>query len=294
MHNTIKFRNFYIVRITHILKYMRSIMSKLTTINIEKFSTERKIISYMTTKSWQTIPDVSYMYEPDITNFIDEFKKLKAEDKSLKNVSINSLMLKVFSEGLKFAPKLNANISYDQSTGEGEIHTIKDINVNMPWILPSGKMMTISINNIEEMSLYEINKYIKDLDKKISSIDSECLSKSFSDKINYNIINSIISGEHEISEDNNEDKSKIPLEIGTITISNIGSTYREQRGAIALLDIIPPQVCVIGFGAILEKPGVYIDENGEKAIGIRKVLPICLAFDHRALDFGEIIPFIKK
>lgn len=269
-------------------------MSKLTTINIEKFSTERKIISYMTTKSWQTIPHVSYMYEPDITNFIDEFKKLKAEDKSLKNVSINSLMLKVFSEGLKFAPKLNAHISYDQSTGEGKINTIKDINVNMPWILPSGKMMTISINNIEEMSLYEINKYIKDLDKKISSIDSECLSKSFSDKINYNIINSIISGEHEISEDNNEDKSKIPLEIGTITISNIGSTYREQRGAIALLDIIPPQVCVIGFGAILEKPGVYIDENGEKAIGIRKVLPICLAFDHRALDFGEIIPFIKK
>ncbi|MDU2826573.1 MAG: 2-oxo acid dehydrogenase subunit E2, partial [Clostridium perfringens] len=252
------------------------------------------IISYMTTKSWQTIPHVSYMYEPDITNFINEFKKLKEEDKSLKNVSINSLMLKVFSEGLKFAPKLNAHISYDQNTGEGEIHTIKDINVNMPWILPSGKMMTISINNIEKMSLYEINKYIKDLNKKISSIDSESLSKSFSDKINYNIINSIISGKHEISGDKNEDKSKVPLEIGTITISNIGSTYREQRGAIALLDIIPPQVCVIGFGAILEKPGVYIDENGEKTIGIRKVLPICLAFDHRALDFGEIIPFIKK
>ena len=61
-----------------------------------------------------------------------------------------------------------------------------------------------------------------------------------------------------------------------------------------MLDIIPPQVCVIGFGAILEKPGVYIDENGDKSIGIRKILPICLAFDHRALDFGEVIPFIKK
>lgn len=271
-------------------------MSKLTTINTEKFSVERKLISYMTTKSWQTIPHVSYMYEPDITNFIDEFKKLKEENKSLKNVSINSLMLKVFSEGLKFAPKLNAHISYNQSTGEGEIRTIKDINVNMPWILPNGKMMTISINNIEEMSLYEINKYIKeDLGQKISNMDSKSLSKSFSDKINFNTIDSIISGERKISEDNNgENKSKLPLEIGTITISNIGSTYRDQRGAITLLDIIPPQVCVIGFGAILEKPGVYIDENGEKAIGIRKTLPICLAFDHRALDFGEIIPFMKK
>ncbi|CUP03802.1 pyruvate/2-oxoglutarate dehydrogenase complex%2C dihydrolipoamide acyltransferase component [Clostridium baratii] len=271
-------------------------MSKLTTINKEKFSVERKLISYMTTKSWQRIPHVSYMYEPDVTDFIDEFKKLKAEDDSFKNVSINSLMLKVFSEGLKFAPKLNAHISYNQSTGEGEIRTIKDINVNMPWILPNGKMMTISINNIEEMSLYEINKYIKeDLGQKISNMDSKSLSKSFSDKINFDTIDSIISGERKISEDNNgENKSKLPLEIGTITISNIGSTYRDQRGAITLLDIIPPQVCVIGFGAILEKPGVYIDENGEKSIGIRKTLPICLAFDHRALDFGEIIPFMKK
>lgn len=271
-------------------------MSKLTTINTEKFSVERKLISYMTTKSWQRIPHVSYMYEPDVTDFIDEFRKLKAEDDSFKNISINSLMLKVFSEGLKFAPKLNAHISYNHSTGEGEIRTIKDINVNMPWILPNGKMMTISINNIEEMSLYEINKYIKeDLGQKISNMDSKSLSKSFSDKINFNTIDSIISGERKISEDNNgENKSKLPLEIGTITISNIGSTYRDQRGAITLLDIIPPQVCVIGFGAILEKPGVYIDENGEKAIGIRKILPICLAFDHRALDFGEIIPFMKK
>lgn len=270
-------------------------MNKLTITHIEKFSVERKIISYMTSKSWQTIPHVSYMYEPDVTDFIDNFKKLKSEYVFLRNVSINSLMLKVFSEGLKFAPKLNSHISYNQSTSEGKISTIKDININMPWILPSGKMMTISINNIEKMSLYEINKHIKDLGEKISNMDTQALSKSFSDKIDYKIIDSIISGEHEISKDNkNKNKSKIPIEIGTITISNIGSTYREQKGAIAMLDIIPPQVCVIGFGAILEKPGIYINENSEKTIGIRKVLPICLAFDHRALDFGEVIPFIKK
>lgn len=271
-------------------------MSKLTITNTENFSVERKLISYMTTKSWQRIPHVSYMYEPDVTDFIDEFKSLKSKDDSFKNISINSLMLKIFSEGLKFAPKLNAHISYNHSTGEGQIRTIKDINVNMPWILPNGKMMTISINNIEDMSLYEINKYIKDdLGKIISNMDSKSLSKSFLDKINYNTIDSIINGENKTLEDTeNESKSKLPLEIGTITISNIGSTYKDQRGAIALLDIIPPQVCVIGFGAILEKPGVYIDENGEKAIGIRKTLPICLAFDHRALDFGEMIPFMKK
>lgn len=24
------------------------------------------------------------------------------------------------------------------------------------------------------------------------------------------------------------------------------------------------------------------------------MLPICLAFDHRALDFGEVVPFMKR
>ena len=105
-------------------------------------------------------------------------------------------MLKVFSEGLKYDPKLNAHISYNKDTKEGEIRTIENINVNMPWILPSGKMMTI-------------------------------------------------------------------------TISNIGSTYREQRGTISMLDIIPPQVCVIGFGAIQENI-VFVHDKGRRKSLIQK------------------------
>lgn len=268
-------------------------MSKLTINNVEKFSVERKVISYMTTKSWQNIPHVSYIYEPDVTEFIEEFRNLREKEDLFKNISINSLMLKVFSEGLKFAPKLNAHISYDRESGEGEIRTIKDININMPWILPNEKMMTISINNIEKMSLYEINKHIKEIGEKISHMDTNALSNTFSTKINYDLLDKRINGTYQ-GDESDETKSKLPLSLGTVTISNIGSTYREQKGSIALLDIIPPQVFVIGFGAIQEKPGVYVNDKGEKTIGIRKILPICLAFDHRALDFGEVIPFMKK
>ena len=42
-------------------------------------------------------------------------------------------MIKVFSEGLKYAPKLNAHISYNKDTKEGEIRTIENINVNMKY-----------------------------------------------------------------------------------------------------------------------------------------------------------------
>lgn len=81
---------------------------------------------------------------------------------------------------------------------------------------------------------------------------------------------------------------------GTVTISNIGSLYKEQKGSFALLEIIPPQVFAVGIGSIQERPGVYFQKNGNKEIGIRKTLPMCLVFDHRAVDFSSIIPFLKK
>ena len=83
------------------------------------------------------------------------------------------------------------------------------------------------------------------------------------------------------------------IEQGTITVSYVGSLYLKQKGMVSLLEIIPPQVSVICLGAVQEKPVVEV-VDGNKQIGIGKILPICIAFDHRALDMGEVIPFIKK
>ena len=38
----------------------------------------------------------------------------------------------------------------------------------------------------------------------------------------------------------------------------------------------------------------YKDENGEDKIEIRNILPLTICFDHRALDFSEVSPFIWK
>ena len=81
---------------------------------------------------------------------------------------------------------------------------------------------------------------------------------------------------------------------GSITVSNIGSLYKEQKGGFALLEIVPPQVFAVGLGAVQEKPGVVILPDGSKEIGIRKVLPMCLVFDHRAVDFNALVPFLKR
>ncbi len=68
----------------------------------------------------------------------------------------------------------------------------------------------------------------------------------------------------------------------------------EGLKAASLLEILPPQVFAVGISALQEKPGVYTDQRGEKAIGVRRYLPMCLAFDHRVMDFSGLVPFLKR
>jgi pyruvate dehydrogenase E2 component (dihydrolipoamide acetyltransferase) len=77
---------------------------------------------------------------------------------------------------------------------------------------------------------------------------------------------------------------------GTITISNLGSTYREWNGVCTLLEIVPPQVAAIAIGSAQAIP--VISEDGSIKAG--KKLPLTIAFDHRALDMGDVVPFMKK
>jgi pyruvate dehydrogenase E2 component (dihydrolipoamide acetyltransferase) len=84
------------------------------------------------------------------------------------------------------------------------------------------------------------------------------------------------------------------LTCSTVTVSNIGALYKEQRGNFSLLEIVPPQIFAVGLGAIQEKLGIFIGENGEKEIGIRNTLPMCLVFDHRAVDLDALVPFLKE
>lgn len=43
-----------------------------------------------------------------------------------------------------------------------------------------------------------------------------------------------------------------------------------------------------------KKPVVKTDENGKDTIEVANVLPLCICFDHRALDFGEVRPFLDR
>ncbi len=286
--------------------------------NTIHFGIQRKIVANMTTESWETIPHVTYNYEPDVTDFMREYKKLNLNRMGEDKITINTLMLKVIAEGLKAAPIMNSHIEYNRKLVRGKITTFEDINFSMPMLMPGGEMMTVNLHNFENKNLDEMTDYIRGVSKRLEKTDlNEAMFEVSLDntlnglkkgKIKQAVLRLIGSktGKHKVKTLKGRAKkeyesipvterlTKKDIEQGTVTVSNIGSLYRGQRGSVGLLEIIPPQVSAFGVGAVQDKPVVVTDKNGSKSIEIRQVLPICIAFDHRALDFGEAVPFIKR
>lgn len=279
---------------------------------------QRRMVSHMTSQSWKTIPHVSYLYEPDITDFYEEYLLLAEEKRRAgKKLSFNTLMLRTVVEGLKAAPELNAEIRYSHRKDEGTLRVRSDINISIPWLLPDRRMITPVLLHAQSQTLDGLSRSIAETGERIrnTNIDELLYRAAFADtvaelkKFHLGILKRIVASQvsfHRVRGLSGKEKDayyRIPesrrlseenLISGTVTVSNIGSLYREQQGFFALLEIIPPQVLAVGLGAVLEKPGVFTDGGGRKQIGIRKILPMCLAFDHRAVDFSSLVPFLKR
>lgn len=290
-------------------------MKKTNTIH---FGIQRKIISNMTSESWETIPHVTYNYEPDVTAFMSEYKRLNLSQSASDKISVNTLMLKVITEGLKAAPVMNSHIDFNRRLVRGRLTTYEDINISVPMILPNGEMMTVNLHNFENKNLNEMAEEIKDISRRAQNTDLNeamfevsldntltALKKGKIMQAIYRLIGSK-TGRHKVKTLKGKAKkeynaipesqrlTKHDIEQGTTTVSNIGSTYRRQRGSTCLLEIIPPQVTAFAVGAVQDKPVVVKDSFGNKKVEARQILPICIAFDHRAIDFGDIVPFLER
>lgn len=288
----------------------------MTVIKSQPFGIQRKIVANMTADSNKNIPHVTYMYEADVTDFFAYFKQLNAENPTEKKVTFNTVILKVIAEALKKVPALNAHLEFNRKLVRGKLHIIKEINITMPMIFPNGEMMTVNLLDFGNKSIYEMTEYIENLKKKINNTNLEQamyevslrdtlieLRKGHPILALYRVIGSL-TGKDRINVLKGKEKRKhdsIPkhkritvedLKQGTVMVTNFGSLYPNQKGAGAMLEIIPPQVTAYAIGAVTKKP-LVINENGEDKIVIRSILPICIAFDHRALDFDDIIPMIK-
>ena len=289
--------------------------------SITRFGIQRKIVANMTTESWQNIPHVSYQYEPDVTKFVEEFKKFTAEHQggSGAKITFNAVLLKAIAEAIEAAPQINAYMHFEKGLVRGKVTVFDNIDISVPWILPDGNMMTITMKDMGNKTLKEIAEYQADINRRLekTNLTEALYSVSFNDTVeklkkghfikalkrlygantNKNHRIPLLKGEEKKAYEAIPETERITykdLIQGTITVSNVGADTRGLSGEVAMLMVIPPQVCVIGIGTLQRKPVVVKDENGEEKVEIRTILPLNVCFDHRALDFGEVRPFLSK
>lgn len=288
--------------------------SNRTIIKSEHFGIARKIVSNMTSESWETIPHAALSYEPEITKFLDVVKEINKDATPETKLTLNTILLRVIVEGLKACPVMNSHIEFNRKLVRGNIKTFEEIDISMPMILKTGEMMTINMHNMHNKTMSEMRDAIADSARRANNSDmNEVMYEVSLDNTLQGLkqgkilqtVNRLIgskTGKHKVKTLTGKAKkdyysipktdrlTKHDIEQGTITISNLGSVCRDWNGICTLLEIIPPQICAIAIGSTQLVP--IAEKDGTIRTGYR--LPFTIAFDHRALDMGDVTPFINK
>lgn len=289
-------------------------MSKKTVIRDQHFGIARKIVSNMTAESWETIPHAVISYEPEVTEFLKVMKDINKDATPETKLIINTIMLRVIVEGLKACPIMNSHIEFNRKLVRGNVKTFKEIDISMPMVLKTGEMMTINMHDMQDKTMSQMRDTIADSVRCANNSDmNEVMFEVSLDNTLQGLkkgkiaqtINRLVgskTGKHKVKTLTGKAKkeyysipvtdrlTKHDIEQGTITVSNLGSVCRNWNGICTLLEIIPPQVCAIAIGATQLVP--IAEQDGTIRTGYR--LPFTIAFDHRALDMGDITPFVNK
>lgn len=285
-----------------------------TVIKNEHFGIARKIVSNMTAESWETIPHAVVSYEPEVTEFLKVMKEINKDATKETKLTLNTIMLRVIVEGLKACPILNSHIEFNRKLVRGNVKTFKEIDISMPMILKTGEMMTINLHDMHNKTMSQMRDAIADSARRANNSDlNEVMFEVSLDNTLQGLkkgkiaqtVNRLIgskTGKHKVKTLSGKVKkeyysipvtdrlTKHDIEQGTITVSNLGSVCRDWNGICTILEIIPPQVCAIAIGSTQLVP--IAEETGEVRTGYR--LPLTIAFDHRALDMGDVAPFMNR
>lgn len=289
-------------------------MSRKTVIKDQHFGIARKIVSNMTAESWETIPHAVISYEPEVTELLKVMKDINKDSTSEKKLTLNTIMLRVIVEGLKACPVMNSHIEFNRKLVRGNVKTFKEIDISMPMVLKTGEMMTINMHDMQDKTMSQMRDAIADSVRRANNSDmNEVMFEVSLDNTLRGLkkgklaqtINRLIgskTGKHKVKTLSGQAKkdyysisekdrlTKHDIEQGTITVSNLGSVCRNWNGICTILEIIPPQVCAIAIGATQLVP--IAEQDGTVRTGYR--LPFTIAFDHRALDMGDVTPFINR
>ena len=192
---------------------------------------------------------MSKQVSPHVTSFIEV---------DMTNVvnwrnKVKDMVLKREREKLTFTPILieataQAIKDYPRINASVDGNNIiirKNINIGMAAALPDGNLIVPVIRNADQKSLLGLTKDVNDLANRARA-------------------NNLLPDE---------------IQGGTFTTTNFGSFASITGTPI----INQPQVAILGIGAIRKKPVVIETPQGDM-IGIRHMMILSLAYDHRIVD----------
>lgn len=286
-----------------------------------RFGIERQVVAFSTADSWARVPHVSYLYEADAGPLLayhrELSERLRAGGGPPAKVTLNTLLMKIVAEGLVAAPLLNSHLKYSSFSATGRLIRRPHVDITIPWLLPDGKVISVVVPRVEGQSVGELQLSVDGLEKRIGASDiRELLGKTAQsdtlrrlgagDAVGLRRVLALLLRLNRLSLLKGAERRRYysspaagrlsPEDVdgGSVVVSNIGSLRKGLRGEFALLDVIAPMVFAVGIGAAQEKPAVILDEAGVKKIGIKTIIPLCLAFDHRACEFAALLPFIDR
>ena len=273
----------------------------------EYFDISRKIIANMTSDGWKTVPHVCIVYDADAELLMEALRSYNRGRASDERISFNSAILRVLIEGIKACPRMNGHIKFSPWLVSGKVTTPEHIDISLPITYGDGKMTTINLPHMENKSVHEIQAMIAAYRARIENTYMDRvlyrtgLEDTFSELRKGNVPKAVgrllgaklgsgrVRIERRKSAGSDDRLTPENIRQGSITVSNMGSLYKQWKGSCTILEIIPPQLCALAIGAV-QKRAVVDDENN---ICASEIVPITIAFDHRALDTAELVPFMQ-
>ena len=273
----------------------------------EYFDISRKIIANMTLEGWKTVPHVCIVYDADASVLMDALRSYNRDRVSDERISFNSAILRALIEGIRACPKMNGHIKFSPWLVSGKVTTLEHIDISLPITYGDGKMTTINLPHMEDKSVHEIQAMIEVFRERIENTYMDRvlyrtgLEDTFSKLRKGNILKAVgrllgakfgpgrVRIDRRKSAGSKDQLTPENIRQGSITVSNMGSLYKQWKGSCTILEIIPPQLCALAVGAV-QKRAVADEENN---IGTAQIVPITIAFDHRALDTAELVPFME-
>ncbi len=280
---------------------------------VKYFGLRDRISGYILTKAQQNSPTCGYNYEADITKFWEEFHNFK--EVCGYNLSFNTVMIKVLTEGLKVAPKLNAHLKFNTTSSCGTLIMKEHIDIAVPVVLENGDTFPVKVNETENKTLKEIAGQVDDLMARLKDTD---IDRVMFDVVTQRTVGLMLSGEvvptvaqtvtgyvgkHKISKINGrlkpapKDGSMLlvdELNEGSVCLTNWGVLYDGLNGNVTYTPLLYPQTFLMAMGKARDVDFAFRNEKGEVDLATKKVLPITLMFDHRIGAFNDVMPFIKK